>query len=501
MIEASQSDTIAFLMHVCAEADDRTPPALTHISHVFFAGPRIFKLKRAFVKPYLDFSTADLRCKACARELELNRRTAPELYVAVRRITREAFELAFDGPGELVDCVVEMQRFDEDCLLDHLAERGALTLAHMDALAESISAMHSKAEAHAGGMQALAHVLSMNETAVQQGFLSNEPGCDILLTGMKDLCAHNAALLDARANAGKVRRCHGDLTLRNIVMLNGAPIPFDCLEFDEDLATIDVLYDLAFPIMDLWRTGLSALGNVLFNRYLDRTNECDGLSLMPLFIAMRALIRTHVAASMADDKPELKAEARSYFKLAQRALEPCTPVLYAIGGLSGSGKSTCAPALAPLILPMPGARILSSDRIRKALSGVPANTLLPPEAYASEVSARVYALLRGYAGACLDSGWPVIVDAVFDRDNDRAAIQAVVDERGLRFSGFWLEAPMQILQERVAARTNDPSDANLAVLAAQASKLAAAAPGQSAQWRKLDASQPASVIAEEIANS
>ena len=500
MIEASQSDAIAFLMRVCAEAGDGAPPAFTHISRVFFAGERVFKLKRAVIKPYLDFSTAELRCNACARELQLNRATAPELYIAVRRITREADGLAFDGPGALVDCVVEMQRFDEDCLLDHMAEHGALTLAHMEALAQSISAMHAKAEAHAGGAQALAYVLAMNETAVRQSFLSRDPGCDILLTGMKDLCAHNAALLDARANAGKVRRCHGDLTLRNIVMLDRAPIPFDCLEFDEDLATIDVLYDLAFPIMDLWRAGLPALGNALFNRYLDRADETAGLSLMPLFIAMRALIRAHVAASMADDNPDLKEEARSYFKLAQRAIEPCAPKLYAIGGLSGSGKSTCAAALAPLIRPMPGARILSSDRIRKALFGSPATTRLPPDAYTSDISARVYALMRGYAGACLDSGWPVIVDAVFDRREDRAAIQAVADERGLRFSGFWLQAPMDILQERVAARTNDPSDADLAVLAAQAQKLRQAAPAQ-LQWRKLDASQPAPEIARQIANS
>lgn len=500
MIEASQSDAIAFLTRVCAEAGDSAPPALTHISRVFFAGPHVFKLKRAVIKSYLDFSTAALRCKACARELELNRRTAPSLYVAVRRITREADGLAFDGPGELVDCVVEMQRFDEECLLDHMAQRGALTPAHMDALAQSISAMHAKAEAHPGGAQALAHVLAMNENAVQQSFLSSDPGCDALLTTMKDLCASSGALLDARANAGKVRRCHGDLTLRNIVMLDGAPIPFDCLEFDEELATIDVLYDLAFPIMDLWRAGLPALGNALFNRYLDRADESEGLSLMPLFIAMRALIRAHVAASMAEDKPELKDEARSYFKLAQRAIEPCAPKLYAIGGLSGSGKSTCAAALAPLIRPMPGARILSSDRIRKALFGLPATTRLPPDAYTSDISARVYALMRGYAGACLDSGWPVIVDAVFDRREDRAAIQAVADERGLRFSAFWLQAPIDILQKRVAARTNDPSDADLAVLAAQAEKLRQAAPAP-LQWRKLDASQPAPEIARQIANS
>jgi aminoglycoside phosphotransferase family enzyme/predicted kinase len=499
MDETSQSDAIAFLNRLCAEAGDDAPPALTHISRVFFAGPRVFKLKRAVRKPYLDFSSADLRCKACARELELNRATAPTLYIAVRSITREAQGLAFDGPGELVDCVVEMRRFDEALLLDRMAQGGALTPALMDALAQSIAAMHVKAQVREGDAHSLARVLAMNKSAVQESFLNNEPGCDALLAQMENALAQHSTLLNARASAGKVRRCHGDLTLRNIVLLEGAPIPFDCLEFDEELATTDVLYDLSFPIMDLWRAGLPALGNNLFNRYLDRADESCGLSLMPLFIAMRALVRAHVAANMADEKPEMTAEARSYFELARDAITPSAPELFAIGGLSGSGKSTLAATLAPMIAPMPGARILSSDRIRKALFGAPANTRLPLEAYTSEISARVYALMRELAAKCLDAGWPVIVDAVFDREEDRAAIQELAAARGLPFSGFWLQAPLQILQERVAARVNDPSDADVAVLNAQAARLAGQAQTQAQTWRELDASQPALWLAEQIA--
>jgi aminoglycoside phosphotransferase family enzyme/predicted kinase len=497
MIEASQSDAIAFLNRICAEAGNSAPHALSHISRVFFAGPRVFKLKRAVLKPYLDFSSAELRCKACARELELNRATAPALYIAVRRITREAQGLAFDGPGALVDCVVEMQRFDEALLLDRMAQRGALTPALMDALAQSIAAMHAQAEVREGGAHSVARVLVMNKRAVQESFLKNEPGCDALLAQMENTLAQHSTLLNARARAGRVRRCHGDLTLRNIVLLEGAPTPFDCLEFDEELATTDVLYDLSFPIMDLWRLNLGPLGASLFNRYLDRTNETCGLSLMPLFIAMRALVRAHVAANMADEKPEMTAEARSYFELARYAITPSAPKLFAIGGLSGSGKSTLAATLAPMIAPMPGARILSSDRIRKALFGAPANTRLPLEAYTSDISARVYALMRQQAGVCLDAGWPVIVDAVFDRAEDRAAIQDIAAARGLPFNGFWLQAPMPILQERVAARVNDPSDADVAVLNAQAARLAGQA--QTQTWRELDASQPASLIAQAIA--
>jgi aminoglycoside phosphotransferase family enzyme len=173
MDETSQSDAIEFLHRVCSEAGDNTPPALTHISRVFFAGARVFKLKRAVLKPYLDFSSPELRCKACARELELNRRTAQSLYIALRRITREPAGLVFDGPGELVDCIVEMQRFDEDLLLDRMAQRDALTPLHMDTLAHSIVAMHTSAEVREGGAAPLARVLSMNKRAVQESFLNN----------------------------------------------------------------------------------------------------------------------------------------------------------------------------------------------------------------------------------------------------------------------------------------------------------------------------------------
>ena len=504
MEEPAQRETITFLSEACARAGDATPPMSTHISRIFFAGGTVYKLKRAVRTPYLDFSTAERRLAACEQELALNRRTAPSLYLRVRRLTRATpGGLEFDGSGETVDAVVEMNRFDQDNLFDAMAQRGALASAHVEALAGKLARFHAAAAPSAahGGARAVKDILSMNETALRESFLAAERDLAPLCAAMRSALAESGGLLDARRAAGKVRRCHGDLTLRNIAMIGGEPTPFDCLEFDEALATIDVLYDLSFVLMDLRHRARGDLANVLFNRYMDAADETDGLALLPLFMAMRAVIRAHVTARMSQDadsaaRERMKAEARAYVQLAEYAMRGGAPRLVGIGGLSGSGKSTVAAALAPLIAPMPGARVLSSDRIRKSLFGAAPTQRLPAHAYAPDVSQRVYASAREQAGACLHAGWPVVCDAVFDRAEDRMALRDVAASRRMPFHGFWLEAAEATLAARVAARSGDPSDATVEVLRAQQAKLAAA--GEAIEWTRLDASRPADETAKAV---
>ena len=292
---------------------------------------------------------------------------------------------------------------------------------------------------------------------------------------------------------GCVRRCHGDLTLRNICLFEGEPALFDALEFDEGLATIDVLYDLAFPLMDLWRLGARDLANLLFNRYLDARDEADGLPLLPLFMATRAVVRAHVTAALAKEAPERLAEAQGYFALAEAFLEPRKPLLVALGGFSGSGKSTLSARLASALGPAPGARIHATDRIRKALHGVAATDKLPLEAYAPEVSARVYAMEREACAATLRAGHGCIAEAVFDRAQDRAAIEAVALAAGVRFAGFWLEAPVEVLAQRIAGRRGDPSDADEAVMRAQVAR-----GNEGVGWTLLDAAQGVEAMAGEV---
>jgi len=504
MTDDGQSEVISFLQLLCSSAGDASAPAATHISRIFFAGALVYKLKRAVRTPYLDFSTPALRLAACEAEVALNRRTASTLYRAVRRITREAPGLAFDGPGELVDAVVEMNRFDDAALFDAMAAAGTLTPAHMEQLARKLAAFHAGAERREGGAAQVGAVIALNERAIAATFLAQEPSLPAVLASMREALARNGALIDARAKAGRVKRCHGDLTLRNIALINGEPTPFDCLEFDEALASIDVLYDLAFTLMDLHHRGRAGLANVLFNRYLDNADEADGVALLPLFIAMRAIIRAHVTATMSADasgasQSTLRDEACDYLALAGRALAPAKSALVGVGGLSGSGKSTVAAALAPLLGPMPGARVLSSDRIRKALFGAAPTQRLPPEAYAPDVSEQVYKTARTQAAQHLAQGWPVIADAVFDRPEDRTALERVAADAGVGFIGVWLEAPHAALAARVSARTGDPSDATVAVLATQRDKLAAR--GAPVEWISMDATQPPQDTAAAIAAS
>ena len=230
-----------------------------------------------------------------------------------------------------------------------------------------------------------------------------------------------------------MRHCHGDLHLRNIVEIDGAPVLFDAIEFDDRLAMIDVLYDLAFLLMDLGKRGLGAHANAVLNAYLDAeggTGNLIGLAALPLFLAMRATIRAKVEMLRARMAARIQAEAardeaRAYFALAQEFLAPVAPRLIAVGGLSGSGKSAVARAIAPSLGAFPGAVIVRSDVERKRLFGVAPEERLPARAYAPEVSDQVYAMSRKRAMMALFGGQAAIVDAVHAKPEEREALAAL----------------------------------------------------------------------------
>lgn len=473
MTAEDQSETVAFLEGEAALLGRPVDTTTTHISTVLMAGDRAFKLKRPVRFPYLDFSNAGRRLSFCEAELVLNRRTAPELYLGVLRITREADgRLAFDGSGTLVDAVVEMRRFAQHDLLDDMAQRDALTPALITDLAHRIAGFHRDAAVSLdhGGATGIAAVLDMNDRSLRAVALVPDEEADTLRAAFQCAFERHAPMLEARRQAGKVRRCHGDLILRNICLVDGVPTLFDCIEFDDALATIDVLYDLAFLLMDLWHRDQGDLANLLFNRYLDETDEASGIGTLPFLMAIRAAIRSHVTAAKAAGQPSDKAantliEARAYHDLALSLLVGSDATLLAVGGFSGSGKSTVAARVASRLGPPPGARVLNSDRIRKHAYGVSAMTHLPASAYQPEVSATVYASLGDQAGQALGTGCAVIADAVFDRVSERASIEAIAVKAGATFRGVWLEAPTTgLLASRIADRRNDPSDATAEVL-------------------------------------
>jgi aminoglycoside phosphotransferase family enzyme/predicted kinase len=475
--EDEQQAVIAFLSDPLSYGGDVTTVERlsTHASLIFLAGERAFKLKRAVKYPYLDFSTPELRRRACEAELALNRRTAPELYYAIRSICRRPDgSLGFDESGEALDWVVVMRRFAQSGLFDRLAIEGALTAPLMTELADRIAAFHERAERtpDEGGSAGIAAVLAINEQA-----LTRFAPAIFAPAKVQALCAATRAalpalspLLDRRRLAGKVRHCHGDLHLGNICLVDGQPRLFDCIEFSRSLACIDVLYDLAFLLMDLEHRGSRDFANLVFNRYLDRSDEADGMVALPFFASLRAAIRAHVRATaignLPDDaarRPEI-AHAGSYLDLAGELLQPGPARLIAIGGLSGTGKSTLAAALAPAIGAFPGARVLRSDVIRKRLLGLKLEERCPDAAYTKDVTATVYAWMRDLAASALACGRSVILDAVAANSAQRAGFAEIAAAACVPFAGLWLEAPEAVLETRIQNRRNDVSDATPEVL-------------------------------------
>jgi aminoglycoside phosphotransferase family enzyme/predicted kinase len=436
----------------------------------------------------------DLRRAACEAELALNRRTAPQLYREVRAIGRLSDGTVGwdDGGVTRLDWVVVMRRFEQHQLLDRVARAGGLSAPLMLQLAAHIAAFHGEAEPRPdhGGGEVMAEVAETNLRILCDRRAAGFDGAriDALQQRIREAVARVAPLLDLRRAAGKVRRCHGDLHLSNICLLDGRPVLFDALEFSEAIGSIDVLYDFAFLVMDLDHRDARDLANVALNRYLDLTSEDDGLAAMPLFLSLRAVIRGHVIATAAEhgrgsrDRATAFAEARRYVEEAAAILRPAPARLVAIGGLSGSGKSSLALRLAPELGVAPGARVLRSDVLRKRHFGLMPEEKLPPDAYRPEVTALVYRELCERAAMALKAGYAAVIDAVALREDERHAFAAVAQAAGVPFTGLWLDAPAMKMRQRIGTRRADASDASVDVLDGQLQ----ADPGM-LDWQRVDA--------------
>lgn len=473
----SQAEVLAFLADPATYGGAAVRRIDTHAASVFLAGDRALKIKRAVRFPFLDFSTLEKRKRACEAELAVNAPYAPEIYRRVVAVTRAADgRLAIGGRGPPLEWAVEMRRFDETRTLDHLAAQIDEALA--DALGRAVAAAHAKAPPVAAGawIEAVgAYIDEHVEAFNHYPALFTAAEVDALGRASRANYQRIAPLLAARGRLRLVRRLHGDLHLGNIVLIDGKPVLFDAIEFSELIASGDVLYDLAFLLMDLLQRDLAAAANVVFNAYLDATHRVEdlaGLAALPFFMSMRAAIRAKVALARMDraaapQRPAIAAEARAYFAFAVRAIDPPQPRLVAVGGLSGTGKTRLARALAADIQPMPGAVLLRSDVARKTLFGASESERLPPQAYTAAVNERVYGVLLDGARRILAAGHSVIVDAVFARLPERKAIAAAA--AGRRFDGLFLAADLATRLARVGARSGDASDADREVATAQES--------------------------------
>jgi len=454
----------------------------TACAHVLLSGDVAFKLKRAIRYDYLDFGARDKRNAAAAAEITLNRRTAPDIYRGLVPVYREGAGFRL-GPlatapkldPDAAEHLIAMRRFDETATLDCLAADGRLLARHIDQLADAIARFHDAAAPEpmsaAGDRLKRVSARTMAEITGQPDVIG--PAADRLDRVMRAALDAAAPLVDARGEAGCIRRLHGDLHLANVALIDGAPVVFDALEFDDAVATVDMLHDLAFLVMDLWVRERGDLAARAWSRYLAMRDDYSGLSLAPLFIAMRAAVRAKVALNVGlllegDARRAKQDEARMYARAAEAALTPQRPRLIAIGGLSGTGKTTLARDLAPALAAAVGAVHLRSDVLRKRMANVPFEAPLPSTAYGKETSRAVYAGLAERAAAALAAGAPVIVDAVAADPAERAALEDVARRAGAPFSGLWLDLPLADRQARIEGRSGDASDATAAVAAKQA---------------------------------
>jgi aminoglycoside phosphotransferase family enzyme/predicted kinase len=425
----------------------------THISWVLLTPEFAFKVKKPLRLPFVDYSTAERRRHFCEEEVRINRPLAPGLYLGVARITGRVDAPELDGPGPPLEHAVRMRRFPGGALFSERATQGRLDAATVDRLAQRLAAFHVEAPVcTAGGPD-----LGERAAAALRGAAALPPARE--LAGW---IAHEAATvlpLWQERRAGHVRAGHGDLHLANLLALDGQVMAFDALEFDPALRCIDVIEDIAFPVMDLVAHRLPRLAWRLLDGWLERTGEHEGIPGLRLCLAYRALVR---AMACQLQQPG-GAPARRYAAEALSWIAPPRPRLLITHGLPGSGKTFASQQ----VLERDGAIRIRSDVERKRLHGLAplANSRAEGlDLYTPEATQRTYARMFLLARGLLRAGWPVVLDAAFLRRAERDQARALAAGLGVPFAILDCDAPLDVLRRRLAARSGDASEADLQVL-------------------------------------
>ena len=467
----------------------------THISWVLLTGRYAYKLKKPLDLGFLDFSTLERRREACETELELNRRTAPELYLEVVPVTGTPDEPAIGGTGQPIEYAVKMREFPQSALLDRLAARGELRPGEMDELAATVAGFHSRA-ARAEPLSKFgtpeAVVAPARQNFAQIGLLVGDRESEATLRRLAEWTEREFArcreALAVRCRDGFVRECHGDLHLRNLVRLDGRIVPFDCLEFNPRLRWIDVAAEVAFVVMDLVDHGLTAHAWRFLDAYLAETGDYGALAVLRFYLVYRAMVRAKIALLRAQQLPEGTAqraraagEFAGYLRLAEAFAALDRRALIITHGLSGSGKTVFSGLLTEEI----GAIRVRSDVERKRLHGLAAGERtgagVGAGIYGLEATRRTYERLREVGRAVIEAGFPAVVDAAFLVRADRDAFRGLARELSTPFGIAACDAPEPVLRERITARRRAGADASEATLDVLGRQLAAAEPLSAAE--------------------
>lgn len=452
----------------------------THISWVLLAGEFAYKIKKPLKLPFLDYSTLALRLACCQEELRLNQRYASDIYLDVIGISHSVQDPQLGGPGPAIEYAVRMRRFDGANQLDRLCARGELLPAHLSDLAGTLAAFHATAaiaplaarfgspvQVMAPARDNFRDLLTLMPTApLQTRLLALQQWTEAQFSQLQPLMA-------ARQQSGRVRECHGDLHLANLVLLQGRVRLFDCIEFNDDLRWIDVACEMAFPYVDLLAHGQPGLAGWFLNEVLSCSGDYQAAALLRFYAVYLALVRAKVAAIRSAQTQADQAEAITHLALAERLTTPPPPRLVITHGLSGCGK-TVASSQWLQADPQAATLRLRADVERKRLSGLAATahsgSAVNAGLYSADAHRRTYGQLLTLADGLLRAGWSVLLDATFLRRADRDLARDLARQTGAAFAILAPQASPEQLRERILARAaqgQDASEATLAVLAQQ----------------------------------
>lgn len=459
----------------------------THISYVFLTGDYAYKVKKPANFGFLDFTSLEQRRHFCQEELRLNRRLSPELYLAVLPIAQpEASDryqlLEADSATVGVEYTIQMRQFPQECLFSHLFAADQLTVAQMQQLGQQVADFHKQAatspEIQAFGSVAAVQQVDENNYALSQTFVGRTQTAEQLAETQsftRNFFCDRADWLTERQTSGKVRECHGDLHLNNICLYHQQIQVFDCIEFNQEFRCIDVIYDAAYLVMDLEFQGRYDLANAFLNAYLEATGDYAGAVLLPLYLSMRAYIRGNVNSLALNDpaitqaeKQKIQERAAAYYRRAWEYTQPQPGQLILMSGLSGSGKTTVARQVAQAL----NAIHIRSDAVRKHLAGVPlyersGSGSFGSGIYTPEMTQKTYDHLLELGLLLAQEGRTVVLDAKYDRQSLRQTVLEQAQAVGIPVKILHCTAPLDVLRERLQARTGDIADATADLLADQ----------------------------------
>jgi hypothetical protein len=443
----------------------------THISWVLLTGRYAYKLKKPLKLPFLDFSTRARRRHFCEEELRLNRRLAPELYLAVVPIGGSP-KAPRVGRKPAIEYAIKMRQFDTRAELDEVLARGELPRAALEEFAAGLARFHGALPpAKVSRAAATIRVSALDNFATLERHVRGKAGRDLhaLRTWTERESERLTAVFERRAAAGAHRECHGDLHLKNLLYSDGTVVAFDALEFDRRLREIDVVSEVAFLAMDLCAAQRSDLAFGFLNRYFEASGDYDGVHVLRFYLVYRALVRAKVDA-IKSVQTRRSRRSDTYLPAARRLAAPARPLLLVTHGLSGSGKTHVTDEL---VARLPALRV-RSDLERKRLHGVAAlartGSAVGQGLYGAAASRRTYAVLAATADRLLRHGFNAIVDAAFLRRAERLAFRQVAAANGARFAILHCTAPEAELERRIAQRAaggRDASEATFAVLLEQ----------------------------------